>query len=215
MKVFCIGLPKTGTTSMKRLAETLGMRVAPQGIGETLFLGRGYDIPKHLLKAYIDGYDFFQDVPFNVARYHAWIAATYPGSRFVLTVRRDFETWYSSVLRFYASVCGVRSVATAADLARRPYRGSTLHRLVQLVFGPAAAGDPVFDRERFERFYEEYNSARQALPTLTVDVSDASSLARTLAFMGHAGAPVAAFPHENRTRLAALAPGAARAPARR
>lgn len=94
MKIFCIGLNKTGTVSLHRALEHLGYTSLHWG-GEAAYLGvlQAIDERKPVL-AYLDDVDAYSDIEtlsinFDLAD------AQYPGSRFILTVR-DVETWLDS-----------------------------------------------------------------------------------------------------------------------
>lgn len=202
MKLFCIGLPKTGTSSMQKLAIDLGLKVAPQRRGEVLFTKHGHAIPKNLLKEHIDEYEFFQDVPFNIASYHPWILETYPDARFILTKRRDFETWFSSVLRYYASRSGVDHVPTPKDLKSVRHCGTTLLHTVKLVYG--VTDDNLFCKNHYRNLYESYHKQVDEIKNaevLTIDVSDNACIKKTLEFMGKGDANINKFPHVNKTPL--------------
>ena len=83
MKVIGIGLPKTGTTSLKQAFISLGLKFG--GI-HTLFdksyeahCGDSFCLPKDKYKT--------MDLDF-------------PGAKFILTLRKDVDTWYDSICRW-------------------------------------------------------------------------------------------------------------------
>lgn len=92
MKIFGIGLNKTGTTTLDKCGELLGYRV------------KGCD--KGLLQDFRDGnfqrfdpvisrYDLFQDWPWPLM--YRYLDETYPGSKFILTTRISDSAWLDSL----------------------------------------------------------------------------------------------------------------------
>lgn len=94
MKIFGIGLNKTGTTTLGICLETLGYEV----MGCDLELTR-YAIQGHLQPIFsvADRYDGFQDWPWPLI--YKNLDKHYPDSKFILTIRSDSETWFRSLRR--------------------------------------------------------------------------------------------------------------------
>lgn len=102
-KIFCIGMNKTGTTSLAVVLSILGYKLADQKEGEkyTVYdLNRGNFSP--LIK-YIEKYDAFQDMPFCMGQTYVALDALFPGSKFILTIR-DPDEWFQSLLGFHSSI---------------------------------------------------------------------------------------------------------------
>ena len=91
-KIFIIGLPKTGTTSMARWFNDVGYNHRP-------WL-RSYDlgllalIDKEFLYREADKFDSFDDMPW--CKYYQYLAEHYPNAKFILTLRKDEFTWWDS-----------------------------------------------------------------------------------------------------------------------
>ncbi|MEM8863693.1 MAG: sulfotransferase family protein [Chloroflexota bacterium] len=83
-KYFCIGLQRTGTTSLHQAALLLGIRSAPMS-ADLL-----YDLEAPL----IDQYDLFSDNPIPLL--YQKLDKAYPNSKFILTTR-PIEGWLKSV----------------------------------------------------------------------------------------------------------------------
>ncbi len=94
MKVFGIGLNKTGTKTLGECMRILGYR-------NTSFdpeLLRAWE--KHDLEPIFrvsDRFDSFEDWPWPLM--YKEFDERYPGSKFILTTRRDPETWFESLCR--------------------------------------------------------------------------------------------------------------------
>jgi len=101
-KVFCIGFQKTGTSSLAKALQGLGfkvgdaIRVLNQGVNWRAPDPRPEIIEK--VFAVVDGVDAIQDSP--CAFIYKDLDATYPGARFILTIR-DTDDWLESYRRFF------------------------------------------------------------------------------------------------------------------
>jgi len=95
-KVFCIGLNKTGTTSLGDALSILGYRRygwGGQAAQFTLRWHEGRFTPQ--MHAEVEKYDCFEDLPWPLMFEH--LDKTYPGSKFILSRRADGETWLKSI----------------------------------------------------------------------------------------------------------------------
>lgn len=104
-KVFCIGLNKTGTTSLEKFMELHGFSSGDQVKGELLLA----EYVKGNFQSIIDfcqTADFFQDLPFSAPNCYSVLMAAYPDAKYILTVRENAEVWYDSLVRFHESVFG-------------------------------------------------------------------------------------------------------------
>lgn len=94
MKIFGIGLAKTGTTSVSAALNILGI---PSLHDHAFFHQRSAaEIVSSLSISPFDGYDAFFDWPHPLGIFEK-VGATIPDSRFILTVR-DKEEWLQSCL---------------------------------------------------------------------------------------------------------------------
>jgi hypothetical protein len=126
MKVFCIGLSKTGTRSLHDALQLLGLRSLHWG-GPDLptAVRRGPEIREAVERAAAEGRPLLEDLD-EADAYSDILALSqrfdvldrqYPGSRFILTVR-DMEDWLASRRRHVE--------ANRAMKARGEYEGSFL-----------------------------------------------------------------------------------------
>jgi hypothetical protein len=119
-KVFCIGFPKTGTTSLGRALEELGYRLGDQRQGELLlpaYAAGDFDkIVDFCLTA-----DAFQDAPFCYPLTYLALEEAYPSARFLLSVRDSAEQWYESLVRFHGDLFAGGRVPVKDDLVRATY----------------------------------------------------------------------------------------------
>lgn len=94
VKVFGVGLQKTGTTTLGECMRTLG------------YLNRSYDhrALHHLrkgnykkIKETMDKYESFDDEPW--ARLYKFADEAYPKAKFILTTRKSSQAWYGSLTK--------------------------------------------------------------------------------------------------------------------
>lgn len=92
-KVFGIGLNKTGTTTLHECGKILGYRCTScsRSLLEDIVLRGDLRATKELA----DQYDLFEDWPWPLI--YKELDELYPGSKFILTVRKTKETWLNSL----------------------------------------------------------------------------------------------------------------------
>ena len=104
MKVFCIGLNKTGTRSLHEALQILGLRSAHWGGSDPEnAVERGLEIRLAVEQALLDGRPLLEDLE-DADAYSDILALStnfdvldrqYPGSKFILTIR-DIDQWVDS-----------------------------------------------------------------------------------------------------------------------
>lgn len=105
-KVFGIGFPKTGTSSLGRALQMLGYRLQ-RGINVNRPNRPQIELPVtreklfNLARPYSHRYDAFEDFPW-MALYRE-MDREHPGSKFILTVR-DEAAWLRSVQRHFRTI---------------------------------------------------------------------------------------------------------------
>ena len=131
MKIFGIGLSKTGTTSLAGALSMLGYKTRDY-IGVTRYVP--HDLST-ISKEELDAYDAFTDTP--IPSFYRELDAAFPGSKFILTVR-DTEGWLKSCKKQFT----VRHAEIQNDATRR-----LTHDLY---------GCTVFDEEKFATGYAKF-----------------------------------------------------------
>ena len=134
--------------------------------------------------------DAFQDLPFSYPGTYEAVDKAFPGSRFILTVRRSADEWFDSLVRFHTSIVGKGRIPTADDLRQFQYRyPGFLWDVARLRYG---ADEPtLYSRELYTRCYEEHNrQVREyfkARPddVLELNVADDDAMERLLPFLGY------------------------------
>jgi hypothetical protein len=94
-KVFCVGFHKTGTTSLARALTLMGYRVTgPNGVRDPEIGRRALPMALELVQRF----DAFQDNPWPIL--FRELDQHFPGSKFILTLRKP-EEWIQSLVRHF------------------------------------------------------------------------------------------------------------------
>jgi hypothetical protein len=202
-KIFCIGLNKTGTTSLERALRDLGFRMGSQAVGE------------HLLRNYVrrefspildfcNTAEAFQDIPFSLPYTYVVLRHTFPAAKFILSVRNSPDQWFQSLISYMAEWFDGR-LPTVHDLQECTYRykgwmWEAQYASVQL------PDDQPFHRETWINFYTSYNQQAEfffqgAENFLKINLANDPDYGLMCDFLGKC--PVAStFPHLNRSGVA-------------
>lgn len=156
-KIFCIGLNKTGTTSVKKAFNDLGFKVGNQAKGELLL----NDYSKRNFKPIIElckTADAFQDAPFSYPFTFMVLDVFFPNSKFILTIRDSDQQWYNSMIKFHSKIhTQSGNIPTEKDLKNADYRYKGFAWEVrQKVFG-IKSGEDVYHKPTFLNYYNNHN----------------------------------------------------------
>ena len=122
MKVFGIGMNKTGTTTLGVCLESLGFSHTSYNLEMLRHVRRDELEP---VIEFARGYDAFEDWPWPLI--YRELDAAFPGSRFVLTTRLDVERWFGSLLR-HADRTGPTEMRTLVYGHAMPSANPEAHR---------------------------------------------------------------------------------------
>jgi hypothetical protein len=95
-KIFCIGLPRTGTTSLGAALKYAGYKHLSYNLNHHNLYKKN-DITA--LMKIINKYESFDDKPW--CHLYKDIYKNFPDSKFILTMRQDAETWYKSICNLH------------------------------------------------------------------------------------------------------------------
>jgi hypothetical protein len=199
-KAFCIGANKTGTTSMAAVFKSLGLKVGKQSTAELLLHDWAKQDYRRIIK-YCRWADAFQDLPFSYPGTYEAMDKAFPGSRFILTVRKDADEWFQSLVRFHTKLVGKGRIPTVDDLRTFPYRyPGFLWDVARLRYGVDES--TLYSRELYIRCYEEHNRKvreyfhDRPADFLEVNIADEDAMERLVRFLGYAYSGQK-MPHEN------------------
>lgn len=120
-KVFCIGMNKTGTTSLQTFLSDHGYSLGNQNEGEML-LKDFKNLENSVIKNYFSQCDAFQDVPCSIPNFYKRLDDIFPNSKFILTIRNNPEIWYNSLINFHTKIfSSTDNLPTFSDLMNSTY----------------------------------------------------------------------------------------------
>ncbi len=189
-KVFCIGLNKTGTTTIEQVLKDWGYRIGYQKAGEMLLNDWGKrDFKKLML--FVKTADAFQDAPFSFPYTFIVLQQKYPNAKFILTIRDSAEQWYNSITKFHSKRWGddngIPPTEEQLKNAHYNYKGRP-YIANQLLFN-TPKGDP-YNKEVLISYYNHHIYSVQEyfrhIPDnlITVNVSRQSDYIRLAEFLG-------------------------------
>ena len=121
-KIFCVGLNKTGTTSVKKVISDFGYKLGKQSEAE-LLAESWYLRDFRKIINYCHSAEAFQDIPFSLPYTYAFLDEYFKNAKFILTVRDSSEQWYNSITKFHSKLWAKGKVLpTIEDLKTAKYR---------------------------------------------------------------------------------------------
>lgn len=154
-KVFCIGMNKTGTTSLEAALKILGFKMGVQEKAE-LFLDDWAKRDFRRIIKYCKTADAFQDIPFSLDYTYQILDHMFPKSRFILTERNNADEWFESLLRHHTNIVGKNRIPTPEDLKGFSYRyKGWLWLYHKYVFD--ADEKTLFDKKLYLQAYHKHN----------------------------------------------------------
>lgn len=203
-KIFCIGMNKTGTTSLAEAMEDLGYLMGYQHEAEQYLLDwEKRDFSRII--AHCRHAQFFQDVPFSMPETYKVMDETYKGSKFILTIRDDADQWVNSLINFHTKLWSPddeppRKEHLLGEVERR-YKGWAWD-LVRLCY--ETSENDLYNREQLKSQYLRYNAEvmeyfkKRPEDLLVLNVADDDAYEKLCLFLDK---PVTqkSFPWKNKT----------------
>ncbi|MFY9141764.1 sulfotransferase [Sulfuricurvum sp.] len=211
-KVFVIGLNKTGTTStetaLRELHYKLGNQIDAELISDYTLQGN-----YQFLYAYLKTANAFQDQPFSFRGYYKLLHRRYPNAKFILTVRKDSDTWYRSLVnftkkRFIHAGIPIGEELTIGDIKKLNYRYPDMpFNITKMLWlrdrHILLDRDKFFDEAYCKHYYEQHiKEAKEYFQDspnfLILNIEDEDSYTNLCGFLNKK--PLyEKFPHENKT----------------
>ncbi|MFH6984769.1 sulfotransferase [Marinoscillum sp. 108] len=186
-KIFCVGLNKTGTTSLKFALGELGFKVGDEEKAKGLLDSWAMRDFRPIVK-YCKSAEAFQDSPFSFPYTYVALDQAFPGSKFILTERDDPDQWVSSLINFHGKLWANGQTPTKEHLQAAfnssPGRPWKVNRLLF----DTPESDP-YNREILIRFYNEYNRGikdyfkERKMDLLVINLNDKSSYNKFCSFL--------------------------------
>ena len=180
-KVFGIGLPRTGTTTLGRCLDLIGYRRLGFDLAALRAFATG---AQRYLNVQLAMHDAFEDAPWFMA--YEEMEGRYPDARFVLTLRKDAARWVESAVRHDERHANYPESQDARRLFMEHYR-----RTLGVTF---TTPDEVYLRHNaaVREFFADKPGKLLTVCWETGDGWDA-----LCAFLGHEPPAGVSFPHEN------------------
>lgn len=202
-KIFCIGLNKTGTTSLKKVMQEFGYVCGKQSKGEALI----YDWARRDFKKiihYCYSAQFFQDLPFSLPYTYVSLDQAFPNSKFILTIRENPEVWYKSLTNFHAKMWGRdRRIPTKEDLQNACYGKKGRPWEANRIIYKTPENDP-YNKDELIDFYIQHNKnvmeyfRHRVEDLLILNVANNNAFPKLCDFLG-LEKEERSFPWENKT----------------
>jgi hypothetical protein len=203
-KIFCIGLNKTGTTSLNKALVDLGIVVASESEAKPLFKSWVKRDFKSIIK-FCKRAQAFQDSPFSFPYTFETLDKAYPNSKFILTIRDSDEQWYHSITNFHSKLWGnndgIPPNKEMLQKAFNAYKGRPWDVNRALFNTPES--EP-YKKDDLLYFYNSYNESVinyfRVNPDrlLVINLSEKKTYKKFVEFLG-VEAPYSDFPWENKT----------------
>lgn len=155
-KIFCIGLNKTGTTTIERVLSEFEYTIGDQHRGE-LLLHDWYNRKYKSIIKFSKSANAFQDIPFSLPNTFIFLEQYFKNAKFILTVRDNEDQWYDSITKFHSKLWsdGINN-PTIDDLkkARYCYKGFAFD-INRYMFNTPES-DP-YNEKILKKYYSQHN----------------------------------------------------------
>lgn len=152
-KVFCIGLGKTGTSSLKYTFEHLEYDVGVQATGEKLIEDYYKNDFKKIIN-YCNTADFFQDCPFCYPKTYEILERNFPDAKFILSVRDNSEVWFKSLITYHDNKFFNGNKVTKEKM--KQIRNGWLYKIFKNIY--KTPDEDLYNKQILMSFYEKYNN---------------------------------------------------------
>ncbi|MFT6986927.1 MAG: hypothetical protein ACJAT7_002777 [Psychromonas sp.] len=203
-KIFCIGLNKTGTTSLNAALVELGIVVACEKDAKILFKNWAERDFKPILK-FCNRAQAFQDSPFSFPYTFVALQQKFPNSKFILTIRDDEEQWFNSITKFHSKLWanndGIPPNKEQLLNAVNSYKGRPWD--VNRILFDTPENEP-YKKEVLLEFYNTYNKSvidyfkTRPDQLLVINLTDKNAYKEFVNFIG-ASSKQTEFPWKNKT----------------
>jgi len=204
-KIYCVGQNKTGTTSLAQALVELNISVAPtlhdhDPMMKRIFSDWNNDDFRRIVRLCYSA-QAFQDYPFSLPKTFVALDRSFPGSKFVLTIRDTPEQWCDSFISYYfKKYWNGAQPRFAHQEAKNRHADFALDRM-RMIYGDWV--DP-FDRQKLIQAYETQNQSvldyfeNRPDDLIVINVARNEDYLRLCAFLGKQPTR-SSFPWLNRT----------------
>lgn len=155
-KIFCIGIWKTGTTSIELAMKEMGYVLGRQLDAELLLLDWYHGKSSQIIQ-FCNTANAFQDSPFCCTDVYKILDKEFPKSKFILSVRNSPEQWFNSLCRFHTKKFSSdkSKIPTVDDLkeSNSPYYDGFRYDSYRMFWG-----ENWYKKEDFTQRYIKHNT---------------------------------------------------------
>ena len=146
----------------------------------------------------------FQDIPFSLPFTFELLDFSFPGAKFILSVRGSADEWYDSLIRFHTKIIGKGRTPNPDDLKEFPYhQKGWIWDNMRFVYG--IDEETLYSKEIFKKHYIVHNETvidhfrNRPDDLLVINLNDSQAEGRLGEFLGAPGLR-GFLPHLNRSR---------------
>lgn len=202
-KIFCIGLHKTGTTSIEKVLTNLNYKIGDQVQGE-LLLDNWYRRDFDSIIEFSKSAEAFQDTPFSLPFTFIALDQYFENAKFILSVRDDPEQWYNSLTKFHSKKWGFgQNPPTLDQLKEANYRyKGYAYDFNRKVF--STPQNQPYHKKELINYYIKHNKTvkdyfrSQPDKCIEINVNNNQDFSRLVKFLGKT-TEAERFPWENKT----------------
>lgn len=206
LKIFCIGVNKTGTTSIGKALSDLGYILDNQSNAQSLlnfYFNRDFG---KIIQYCKSSSQCFQDAPFGHHYTFMFLDQFFVNAKFILTIRDSADEWYESLLRFHTSLFSTnQEPPTAKDLknAKRPTTGESYLKYFLLRFNTPL--NDLYNKNILCNYYFNHNRSvieyfRTKKNLLVINLKEENSYESFCKFLNIEKSTFTEFPWLNRTK---------------
>lgn len=198
-KVFCIGFPKTGTTSIEKALEELDYKVCRGHYNNnhtnyliSLFYNQDYKEINRL----INYYDAFADLPWGGTDFYLYLSKKYPNAKFIHSIR-SADLWYDSLEKMLTKLDS--NLKTALSSFHKGGRYGVIYYLekefnITQLYGnkKSIINHYNLSNNKISLFFSENNFSY-----LKIDITNGEGWVKICSFLNE-NIPTIDFPFENR-----------------
>lgn len=202
-KIFCIGLNKTGTTTLEKVLKEFNYKLGNQIKGE-LLIEDWYKREFNEIIKLCNTADSFQDAPFSLPFTFIKLDQYFTNAKFILTKRDSPEQWYNSITKFHSKIWSDgENPPNIEQLKNAEYRYKGYAYEVNRMLFNTPENDP-YNKEKFVKYYNDHNDFVKEYfrsnpeKLLIINVAIKEDYLRLCEFLGKQ--PISNnFPWENKT----------------
>lgn len=188
-KVFCIGMSKTGTTSLAKAFRDLGYRIGSEAKTYPFYHNYAVRDFKPLVN-YCKTAQVFEDELFGLPFTFQALDHAFPESKFILSIRDNPEQWYASFINHQIRAFGKNGKLPTSEDLQQLYKTPGLNRLEYQKLRFNTPENNIFSKEIMIEAYQNHIKTVQDYfryrekDLLIINLSEKHSYSQFCSFLG-------------------------------